>query len=58
MTWLGEIGKIYRDLVENLRKKYEIKVKILLKIANFEDFPPIFCLTTADFLLRGGPKSL
>ena len=44
MTWLGEIGKIYRDLVQ----KYEIRVKILLKMAIFKDSPPIFCLN-AEF---------
>jgi len=34
--WLGEIGKIYRDLNENLRKNLNlrIKVKTLSKMAN------------------------
>ena len=40
MTWFGEIGKIYRDLAENFRKKYVIEVKILLKLANFMAFDP------------------
>ena len=30
-------------LIWKFEKKYEIKVKIVLKIANFEDFPPNFC---------------
>ena len=51
MTWLGEIGKIYRDLVQ----KYEIRVKILLKMANFEYFPSISCLT-AELLSGGGGR--
>ena len=27
MTWLGEIGKIYRDLVENLRENMNLMSK-------------------------------
>ena len=42
MIWLGDISKIYRVPVENLSEK----------MANFEDFPPIFCLT-ANFLPGG-----
>ena len=55
MTWLGEICKIFRDLVERIHK-YE--VKILLKMANFEDFPSIFCLTAVLFAIGGGSKVL
>ena len=33
--------------------KHEFKVKILLRMAYFEDFPPIFC-QQVDFLPRGG----
>ena len=34
--WLGEIGKIYKDLNENLRKNLNLrfKVKTLSKMAN------------------------
>ena len=53
MTWLGEICKIFRDLVERIHK-YE--VKILLKMANFEDFPSIFCLTAVLFAIGGGEQ--
>ena len=28
MTWLGEIGNIYRDLLENLRKDMKLRSKI------------------------------
>ena len=43
---------MYRDLVKNLKKNYEIKDKILLKMDNLMDFPPIFC-QTAEFLPGG-----
>ena len=47
---VGEIGKIYRNLIETLRKNMKLKgkVKILLKMVIFKDFPPIFCLTCND----------
>ena len=44
---------MYRDLVKNLKKNYEIKDKILLKMDSLMDFPPIFC-QTAEFLPGGG----
>ena len=44
---------MYRDLVKNLKKNYEIKDKILLKMDNLMNFPPIFC-QTAEFLPGGG----
>ena len=39
------------DSVENLRENIN-----LLKMANFEDFKPIFCFT-AQFAKGGGPHS-
>ena len=35
----------------------EDDMKFLLKITNFKDFPPIFCLT-AEFLPEGGATFL
>ena len=29
-TWVGEIGKIYRDLNENLRKNLNLRIKVIL----------------------------
>ena len=43
---IGKNGKMYRY---SYVKKSEIKVKILLEMANSRDFPPIFC-QTAEFL--------
>ena len=48
---------MYRDIVKNLEKNYEIKDKILLKMDNLMDFPPIFC-QTAEFLPGGGTRIL
>ena len=44
--WLGEIGKIYRDSIENFRE-HEFMVLILLKMANFEDFLAVFSVAKA-----------
>ena len=51
MTMFGEIGKIYRDSVENLRENVIIKSKFC-SMADFEDFPLIFYQTAE--LLTGG----
>ena len=39
MTWLGEICKIAKHSVENLRENMNLRSK--LRMANFGDFPPI-----------------
>ena len=33
MTWLGEIGKIYRDSVENLRENMNLRSKFCVCVS-------------------------
>ena len=58
MTWLGEICKLFWHSVENLRENMNLKSKFCKKkLANFEDFPPIFCPSN-DFLPQGRGRIL
>ena len=43
----------YIEISWKFETKFEIKVKLLLKMVNLKDFLPIFCLT-AHFLPGGG----
>ena len=58
-TFIGNYGNQGKGFSSEFERNHEFKVQILFKMANFKDFPPIFC-QTADFLPGGGraPESL